>query len=108
MKPWVEVLGSLAAFNTTVCWVPQALKILREKRTEGISLITQSSFTLGVALWAAYGMILHDWPIVAANVTTLFLSAAILMLKIRYSRRPSSQSSKIEGTPGSWVVEVNE
>ena len=86
MNLCVEAIGSLAAFSTTVCWVPQALKILRERRTEGISLVTQSLFTFGVALWAAYGILLKNWPLLLANATTLLLSAAILVLKVRYSR----------------------
>lgn len=94
MTAWVGILGSLAAFSTTVCWIPQALKIIREKRTEGISLTTQSIFTFGVALWAAYGIVLHDWPIVAANVTTLLLSAAILTLKIRFNRSCRNDEEK--------------
>jgi MtN3 and saliva related transmembrane protein len=80
-----EGIGSLAAICTTLCWVPQALKIIIEKRTEGISLITQSVFTLGVALWATYGLLLHNRPILYANVVTLVLSVIILILKVRYS-----------------------
>ena len=86
MKTWVHVLGALAAFCTTVCWIPQALKILRDKRTEGISLVTQSIFTFGVALWATYGILLDNWPLLLANVSTLLLSGAILMLKLRFNR----------------------
>jgi MtN3 and saliva related transmembrane protein len=84
MAVWIEAIGSVAAFSTTACWVPQALKILREKRTEGLSLITQIVFTLGVALWLAYGLLLHNWPILLANGITLVLSLAILVLKVRY------------------------
>lgn len=84
MAMWIEAIGSVAAFSTTVCWVPQALKILREKRTEGLSLVTQIVFTLGVGLWLAYGLLLHNWPILLANALTLMLSLAILFLKVRY------------------------
>ena len=79
-----EGVGSLAAACTTLCWVPQAIKIIREKRTEGISVITQSVFTFGVALWAAYGLLLNNRPIYLANIVTLVFSAAILILKLRY------------------------
>jgi MtN3 and saliva related transmembrane protein len=81
---WIETIGSVAAFSTTACWIPQAVKILREKRTEGLSLITQFVFTIGVALWLAYGLLLHNWPLMLANGVTLLLSVAILILKIRY------------------------
>lgn len=84
MGAWVEAVGSIAAICTTFCWVPQTVKIIRERRTEGISLITQSFFSLGVFLWAAYGLLLGRWPLILANVVTLILSLAILLLKVRY------------------------
>jgi len=84
MAPWFEGVGSAAAACTTLCWLPQAVKIIREKRTEGISLITQSAFTLGLALWAAYGFLLNNRPLIYANVVTLAFALAILILKLRY------------------------
>lgn len=84
MTVWFEGVGSAAALCTTLCWLPQAVKIIREKKTGGVSLITQSVFTLGIALWAAYGFLLNDRPIIYANVVTLAFSLAILALKLRY------------------------
>jgi MtN3 and saliva related transmembrane protein len=84
MALWVEAIGGVAGICTTLCWIPQAAKILREKRTEGISLTTQSFFTFGVFLWGVYGLILDRWPIFLANGITLALSLAILRLKLRY------------------------
>jgi MtN3 and saliva related transmembrane protein len=81
---WVAFIGSFAATCTTLCWVPQAVKIIRLKRTDGLSLITQSFFTLGTAAWCAYGFLLHSWPVIVANVITLGLSAMIVALKLRY------------------------
>jgi MtN3 and saliva related transmembrane protein len=84
MTSWMEPIGMAAATCTTLCWLPQAVKIVREKRTEGLSLATQSFFTLGIALWAVYGLLLHSWPLILANLATLLLSLTILALKIRY------------------------
>jgi MtN3 and saliva related transmembrane protein len=84
MRVWVEYIGSLAAACTTLCWVPQALKIIREKQTQGISLITQAVFTIGLALWLAYGILLTNWPLMLANAVTLVFSLVILILKVRY------------------------
>ena len=86
MKIWVGMIGSVAASCTTLCWLPQAVKIIREKRTEGISLWAQGLFTFGVGLWAAYGILLKNWPLLLANTATLLLSVTILVLKLRYSR----------------------
>jgi len=84
MGIWVEAVGSAAGLCTTFCWIPQAVKIIRERQTSGISLITQSFFTFGVLLWAVYGLLLGRWPLLLANVVTLALSLAILSLKLRY------------------------
>ena len=84
MKSWHEEIGSLAAVCTTFCWAPQAIKIIREKRTEGISLLTQSVLIFGTALWAIYGLLMKDRPVLYANIVTLGFTIAILILKIRY------------------------
>ena len=84
MAAWFEMVGSTAAVCTTLCWLPQSVKIIREKRTEGISLITQTVFTSGTALWAAYGFLVHNRPVLFANSVTLVFALAILTLKIRY------------------------
>lgn len=84
MAAGTESVGSLAAVCTTLCWLPQAVKIIRERRTEGISLLTQSVFTLGVALWAVYGLLLNNRPVLYANVVTLVFAVGILILKLRY------------------------
>jgi MtN3 and saliva related transmembrane protein len=41
-------------------------------------------FTVGVALWLAYGLLVGSWPMIAANTVTLGLAATILGLKLRY------------------------
>jgi MtN3 and saliva related transmembrane protein len=84
MAAWFDGVGSVAALCTTLCWLPQSIKIIREKRTEGISLITQSVFTFGTALWATYGLLLNNRPVLYANAITLVFALTILILKIRY------------------------
>ena len=80
----VEAIGTVAAVCTTLCWLPQAAQVIREKRTEGLSLATQCIFCTGVAFWCTYGLLLRSWPLILANAVTLVLSLAILVLKLRY------------------------
>lgn len=85
-------IGYMAATCTTISFVPQAIKALREGDTHSLSLGMYVIFTLGVVLWALYGYSKGDWAIVAANLITGTLSAAILTAKIRNdvvrTRRP--------------------
>jgi MtN3 and saliva related transmembrane protein len=80
----VEAIGFVAAVLTTLCWLPQAFKILRERQTAGISLPTQIAFTSGVACWLVYGIALGSPSVTIANAVTLMTSGAILALKLRY------------------------
>ena len=64
---------------------------LRTRDVSGISLGMYSAFTLGVALWMVYGVILREWPIVLANAVTLALASVILATKIVVDRRNRSR-----------------
>jgi MtN3 and saliva related transmembrane protein len=76
---WV---GYLAATLTTLSFVPQALLTLRTRQVQGISLAMYSLFTVGIALWLAYGWRLGEWPLIVANAVTLLLATTILLTKI--------------------------
>ena len=77
-----DIIGYPAAFLTTAAFIPQAWKSWRTRDLSGISLPMYAMFTLGVALWMVYGMLINSFPVFAANVVTLLLSSTVLMLKI--------------------------
>lgn len=83
MNP-TDLIGTLAACLTTASFVPQAWLSFKTRDVSGISLSMYSVFTIGVALWLAYGLLLHSWPMIVANVITLLLALMILGMKLRY------------------------
>ncbi len=80
----IDLLGTIAALITSLCWLPQTLKILRERQTAGISLATNAVFASGVFLWLVYGVLIGSWPVIGANAVTLAFVLAIVALKLRY------------------------
>jgi MtN3 and saliva related transmembrane protein len=80
----LEWVGYLAGALTTLAFVPQALKTIRSRDTRSISLGMYIVFTLGVALWLAYGVYLGSLPMILSNIVTLMLSATILVLKLKH------------------------
>ena len=86
--PLTEWIGFAAASLTTASFVPQAWLTFRTRDVRGISLGMYSVFTLGVALWLVYGLIVAAWPVVAANAVTLVLALSILVMKLRYGGQP--------------------
>ncbi len=79
-----DLAGITDATLTTLCWLPQAVKVMREKETRALSLSGTAAFTVGIALWLVYGLALGDWPLIASNAVTLTLLVPILVLKLRY------------------------
>ena len=77
-------MGYAAAALTTVSFVPQAVRTIRTRETQGISLWMYVLFTVGVACWLGYGLLLGSWPMIVANVVTVALAGVILLLKLRY------------------------
>ncbi|AYQ35886.1 SemiSWEET transporter [Runella sp. SP2] len=82
----LETLGYIAGILTTVAFVPQVMQIYRTKSAKDVSLAMFLLFTVGVALWLAYGLMTHSFPVVAANTVTLMLSFVILYFKWKYSK----------------------
>ncbi|MBL8302674.1 MAG: SemiSWEET transporter [Ideonella sp.] len=87
MPTWTDWLGYAAAALTTAAFVPQAWLTFRTRDVSGISLGMYAVFTVGIALWLVYGLLLGAWPIVVANGITFGLSACILGMKLVLGRR---------------------
>lgn len=82
--PYADTIGYLAAILTTAAFIPQARLTWKTRRAEGVSLLMYSIFVTGVALWLTYGLLLHAWPVVLANLATLLLATFILVMKLVY------------------------
>lgn len=76
------VLGFVAAILTTVSFIPQVVYCWKTRDTRSISLGMYACFCTGVLLWLIYGLLVAQWPVVAANAVTLVLASSILYLKL--------------------------
>lgn len=79
-----EWIGGVAATMTTTAFIPQVWQVWRTRSTHDISFGMYATFTVGVACWLAYGILLDAWPIIAANGITLLLAGMVLAMKWRY------------------------
>ncbi|MBU6249723.1 MAG: SemiSWEET transporter [Cyanobacteria bacterium REEB417] len=82
----VDALGYIAAVLTTSSFFPQALKTLRTRDTSGISLGMYLMFTSGVVVWALFGWITGDGPVLVSNLITALPAGLILQRKIQSPR----------------------
>jgi MtN3 and saliva related transmembrane protein len=79
-----NLIGYISAFLTTLAFVPQALHSWKTRDLSGISLPMYSLFSIGVAGWIIYGFMIASLPIILANVVTLLLACAVLVLKLKH------------------------
>lgn len=79
---WV---GYAAGTLTTIAFFPQVLHVWKTKSADDLHWGMLLMFTVGVALWLAYGIGIRQLPVILPNVVTLALQCAIIFLKVRYA-----------------------
>lgn len=79
----ISIVGYIAAAMTTIAFIPQAIKVIKTKDTESLSLIMYIILTFGLMLWLYYGYLINDYALIFANLITGSMSLLILIYKIR-------------------------
>ena len=78
------MIGLLAGLLTTVSLVPQVMKIWKSRSAKDVSLKMFMAFSVGVALWLAYGVLQQELPMILWNGVSLVLAGSILAMKLRF------------------------
>lgn len=81
---YVAVIGLIAGTCTTVSFFPQLIKTIKIKETKDISLSMYIVLSAGLLLWAIYGILMKDFPVIIANSVSFVLASIIVVLKIKY------------------------
>lgn len=77
-------LGLIAGALTSVAAIPQLVKTLRTRHARDISIWQPLLLSIGVALWMIYGMLIHNLPLILANIIPLVCNALLTGLKVYY------------------------
>ncbi len=79
---WEVLIGSLATLASIISFSPQAWKIIRSRRTDGISAASYSITVAAFTLWILYGVLIGEWPLIVSNGICLLLSGFILVMTL--------------------------
>jgi MtN3 and saliva related transmembrane protein len=90
------IIGAVAALCSTISFAPQAWKIIRTRETKDISLGMYLFTVTGFAAWTAYGIMLGQWPLIAANSICFVLSGFILAMKLLPRSKKNAVADAIE------------
>lgn len=89
----VIVLGYLAATASMASFVPQALKIIRSRHTNDISVGMYSLTVSAFALWLVFGVLQKQWPLVVSNGVCFILSGFILVMTLLPRRKKNKMAA---------------
>jgi MtN3 and saliva related transmembrane protein len=89
-------IGTVAAFCTTVSYIPQLHKCWTTGSAGDLSLYMFLVLAAGLSLWVVYGILQQDWVIVIANAVSVTLLAIIIGFKVRemWTERAKGKNSK--------------
>ena len=95
-------IGTVAAFCTTVAFVPQIVK-LRKQGGEDLSYQMLFLYLTGVLLWLAYGIRVHAVAVIWANALAGLMVLISIVLK---ANPPAKQLNLTSRNPGSRNLDL--
>jgi uncharacterized protein with PQ loop repeat len=82
----IDLTFSLALFINALLFIPQAIKIYKNKSSEGISLSTFAGFLLIQLATVLYGIIHQDWILAFGYLLSMATCGAVVILTLFYNR----------------------
>ncbi|WP_296072635.1 SemiSWEET family sugar transporter [uncultured Agrobacterium sp.] len=81
------IVGYLASFCSVSSFIPQVWKVVRTGDTAAISARMYFLTVTGFALWATFGFLRSEWPIILTNSICFCLSGIVLFKKRQAQRQ---------------------
>jgi MtN3 and saliva related transmembrane protein len=85
LLPSIGISATLFSVSSTL---PQIIKGLRTKQMDDVSVWLIVTLIVGLSLWVIYGVVKIDIVIAGGNSVGVLLNLVLLVLKLRYSRKP--------------------
>ncbi|HEV2524139.1 MAG TPA: PAS domain-containing protein [Gammaproteobacteria bacterium] len=90
----IEITFGFALFINAILFVPQAVKILREKSAVGVSLLTFVGFLFIQFVIVLHGIIHQDYPLILGYLLSMLSCGVVITLALIYK----SQDKKTQDT----------
>lgn len=82
----IEFVFSFALFINALLFIPQAIKIFKNKTAEGVSLLTFSGFLLIQLAIVLHGVIKHDYLLIIGYLLSMATCGLIIVLTLIYRK----------------------
>lgn len=85
-----QIIGISAGVLTGTSMLPQLVKLIKEKKADGISPVMLVILISGLTLWTLYGVMRNDWPIIVTNAFSWLVNVILLVLRQFYKKSGQS------------------
>ncbi len=80
----INTIGVIAGICSMASFIPQIVKIVRERSAAAVSLRMYAVTIVGFICWTTFGALTRSWPITLANAVCLVLVITIFVLRLRF------------------------
>lgn len=78
MEIFTQVLGYLAAICIPLAFLPQTIKLIKTRKTSGLSIFSYSVYQVGGLTFLIFGILRNDIPMITCQSITAFLNFIII------------------------------
>jgi MtN3 and saliva related transmembrane protein len=93
----IDAIGALAGIASMSSFVPQIVKIWRERDASAVSLRMFTVTATAFVLWTTFGALQGSWPITVSNAVCLLLVLTIVALRIKFGERKQETAALPNG-----------
>lgn len=82
-----EIIGFVAGGLSATLFIPQIIKIIKEKSAEELSLVTCIIGVISSGLWLWFGIAQNHLSMIVTNSISIFATVLLLILKFIYRNK---------------------
>ena len=83
----IEIIGLIAATFTTVAFIPQVLKIWKNRDASGVSVSMYVIMLIGICIWLYFGILIGSIAVVTANIISGILQLFIIIFAFTHRKK---------------------
>ncbi len=76
---FLGILATIFGMAMSIGYFTQTAKIIKQKSSNDVSLITYLIFGIGVTVWLLYGLSIKDFPIIISNIVALIGALSVII-----------------------------
>jgi MtN3 and saliva related transmembrane protein len=85
---WIELVGYLGSFLTSITFIPQVYKSWQSKSVGDLSIWMIVIVLTSTIVWLVYGFAIESGPVIVANLVVLVLTLVLFYFKLSFKKRP--------------------